>query len=114
MNWKIGEIAVCIKTGPLKPDHTSFPPLRLNADYIVQNIYQCPKCKKFSLDVGISSRLNAKGQHVGTECCTERIPCIEIHWCASERFAKKKTKEEQIEEAIKEENYELAEQLKNS
>lgn len=105
--WKEGDIAICVNISPMDPISTGVPPLRLNSEYIVQNVYQCPKCKTISLDVGIGS-IN------GTKClCQENIPCNNIRWCSSKRFVKKniKSKEEQIEEAIKKEDYELAEQL---
>ena len=110
MNWKTGDIAICVKVGKLDNKEGVAPSLRLNAEYVVQNIYQCPKCKRTALDVGLGS--NSKK---GTSCCTERIPCKEIHWCGSQRFVKKdlKSKEEKIAEAIEKEDYELAEELKN-
>lgn len=111
MNWKVGDIAVCIKVGKLGDSlNTEKPPsLRLNAEYIIQNIYQCPKCRGVAFDVGLGNFGDD-----GTQCCTETIPCKEIHWCASLRFAKKKTKEEQIAEAIEKEDYELADKLTNN
>jgi len=110
MNWNISDIAICVITGNLygSTNNNNPPPLRKNAEYVVQNIYQCPKCKETSLDVGLVSTYKN-----GTFCCSERIPCHDIHWCSSARFVKKDTKniEEQISQAIKEENYELAEIL---
>ena len=109
MNWKVGDIAICIKVGSLEGMTGNPPPLRLKGEYIVQNTYQCPKCRKVSLDVGLGSN-----GLLGTRCCSERIPIKEIHWCQSERFVKKdlRTKEEQIADAIAKEDYELAETIK--
>lgn len=113
MDWKIGEVAVCIKIGHIERNNDlCCPPLRLNSEYILQNIYQCPKCGETSFDVGLSSPTK-DGEHLGTICCTEYIPCIEIHWCSSQRFAKKRTKEEELEEAIENENYEKAGELRD-
>lgn len=116
MDWKIGDTAICVKVGilPNTPANATgpYPPLRLNLEYLVQNVYLCPKCKMQSLDVGLGSS-PASGN---TICkCEEKIPCKEIHWCASERFVKKnmKNKEEQIADAISNEDYELAAQIKN-
>lgn len=116
MGWKIGEIAVCIKVGSLNENPNvktgNPPPLRLNAEYIIQNIYKCPNCNTTSFDVGLSSPYH-ENEHLGTMCCTENIPCKEIHWCSENRFAKRKTKKQELEEAIKEENYEKAGQLRD-
>lgn len=115
MDWKIGDIAICVKTGDIRPSIPGRNPnLRLNSEYVVQNVYICPKCKKVSLDVGLSPQPNGNGK--GTLCCTERIPCPEIHWCNSVRFVKKhlRTKKEKIENEDEENgDYEL-EQLTNN
>lgn len=112
MNWKEGDIAICIKVGALgkSSPNANSPALRLNAEYVVQNINQCPKCKHVALDVGLGT-----SDPRGTECfCGELVPCKDIHWCASERFVKKQTLslKEQIAEAIAVEDYELANKLK--
>lgn len=114
MNWKVGDVAVCIKVGYFNGDDTEGnpPPLRLNSEYIIQNMYKCPSCNTISFDVGLSSPCDENGNR-GTICCTENIPCKEIHWCSENIFSKRKTKEEQLEEAIKEENYEKAGQLRD-
>ena len=111
MNWKIGEIAICINVGALNKNINTegLPSLRLNAEYVIQNVTECPKCKHSALDVGLPNH-----DPRGTVCyCGEYVPCKDVHWCASERFVKKKSKEEQISEAIEKEDYELAEKIKN-
>jgi protein-arginine kinase activator protein McsA len=115
MDWKIGDVAVCVKVGVIdgSTDITKLPPLRLNAEYVIQNVYQCPKCKEISLDVGISVIQDEQNKGLGTQCCSEFIPCAEIHWCSALRFAKRKNKEEQLEEAIEKEDYERAGQLRD-
>lgn len=110
MNWKAGDMAMCIKVDGFSPSQTRVPPLRLNVEYVVNKVMVC-ECGNVRLDVGISS---PTGSECG--CGATTSPKSGIWWCAQERFAKKNTatKEEQIEKAIKEENYELAEKLKNS
>ena len=113
MHWKIGEVAICVRVGALDGSSSlSAPDLRYNAEYIVQNTYQCPKCKCISLDVGLPSKENGD-DYMGTQCCTEIIPCKEIHWCSAIRFVKRKTKQEQLVEAIEEEDYERAGELRD-
>lgn len=110
MNWKPGDIAICINVGNMNANQIGVPPsLRLNSEYMVQNVYTCPSCKRVSLDVGLANQ-----GFNNTLCCTEHIPCIEIHWCLSTRFVKKdlRTKQEQIEEAVSNEDFELAAKLR--
>lgn len=119
VNWKEGDIAVCVTVGDLYPSAKATgpktsgpPPLRINAEYLVGNVFVCPVCKRTFLDVGIARDANTR-----SVCyCLEPAPGKGIWWCLQERFARKEiqTKEEQIEKAIMEENYELAEKLKNS
>jgi Zn-finger nucleic acid-binding protein len=117
MDWKIGDVAVCVKVGNLDDDRKGAPPpLRLNAEYLVHNIYQCPKCKGAALDVGFASESFGKEGYTGTNCsknCTEHIPCKEVHWCSAMRFVKRKTKEQKLAEAIENEDYELAGELRD-
>jgi hypothetical protein len=112
ITWKPGDIAICINAGRLV-DNTKgiLPPLRLNSQYIVQAVKQC-ECGCTSLDVGLWN-----DGHAGTRCMCGAVsmPGTHIHWCNSVRFIKKKTREEineEIDEAISEENYELAETLR--
>ena len=118
MDWKIGDVAICVKVGNLDGDSKkgSPPPLRLNSEYIIHNVYQCPKCREVALDVGISSEAIGRQGYLGTHCsknCTEHIPCKEVHWCSAMRFVKRKTLQEQIEQAVENEDYELAVELRD-
>jgi len=112
-NWKPGDIAICINAGRLFDNSVKgiLPPLRLNSQYMVQAIKVC-ECGCVSLDVGLANT----GQ-LGTRCGCGAVstPGTGIHWANAERFIKKKTREEiqeEIDEAIHEENYELAETLR--
>lgn len=95
MEWYKGDIAVCINAGPLDSYNKiqleaiiKFPlTVRLKSEYIVHNIYKCPKCEKFCLDIGIA---NISSTHV--QCCEENIPFKEIRWFAAERFERKEFK----------------------
>lgn len=109
--WKIGDIAICVKVGPLVGQIGNSPALRLNAEYLVNNIKMC-ECGDIDLDVGLSIDSYSKG----TVCiCGARSSSkTGIWWCSSTRFVKKQTKEEtekQLEEAVANENYELAQEL---
>lgn len=114
MNLKVGDIAVCVNVSYVghKQAGDVYPPLRLNAEYVVQNIYECVKCKRISFDVGLNA-MNPRGI-----VCVCNTPLLNngIYWCYSERFVKKnlRTKEEQISEAIEKEDYELAEKIKTN
>lgn len=104
-----GDIAICVNIKDVHPSTKgSLPSLRLNAEYIVQNIKTC-ECGQITLDVGLSD----DNSGVKCKCGAKSSPKSGIWWCASERFVKKQTKsiEEQIEEAIEIENYELANEL---
>lgn len=90
-NWYKGDIAICIKDGPLDQYNQNqierikkYPlTVRLNAEYIVHNIYKCPKCENFCLDIGMANHDSS------VACCGENIPFKEIRWFAAERFKKK-------------------------
>jgi hypothetical protein len=112
-NWKPGDIAICINAGRLA-DNTikgMLPPLRLNSQYVVQAVKTC-ECGCVSLDVGLYNELQC-----GTKCICGAVssPGTHIHWANAIRFVKKKTREEiqeEIDEAVSEEKYELAETLR--
>jgi hypothetical protein len=115
--WKVGDIAICIQSGRIPGNSASgnLPPLRLNAEYVVQNIRAC-ECQNISLDVGLGLDIISPG--VVCSCGSRSSAKTGIWWCNASRFTKKKTKEETkeeieeaINEAIKSENYELASEL---
>jgi len=112
-NWEAGDIAICKIVGNIPGCNQAGdpPPLRLNVEYVVHIARQC-ECGTWSLDVGLSSKGTA-----GTRCICGAVarPGTGIHWANASRFVKKKTREaiqEEIDEAIHDENYELAEQLR--
>jgi|SRR6478736_582702 len=112
-NWKKGDIAICVNNGTLPgqdpEDKLQLPALRKNAEYLVNAVRVC-ECGSVSLDVGLSAS-------IGTNCRCGGIssPVSGVHWCSSYRFVKRNEKsiEEQIEEAIENEDYELAQKLKS-
>ena len=112
INWKSGDIAICIGVGPLTSQNGKPPPVRLKAEYLVQDVRTC-ECKSITLDVGLS---NGTGKGVKCGCGATSSPTSGIWWCHSLRFIKKLTNkevEEQIEEALAQETYELAQELTN-
>jgi hypothetical protein len=112
-NWKPGDIGICIKAGKLPHQSQTSkytPPVRLHAEYNVNSVYTCG-CGDVLLDIGLGLP-NDKGVNCG--CGAVTSPKTGIWWIASERLVKKQTKSEiesQIEEAVADENYELAQEL---
>jgi hypothetical protein len=112
IKWEVGDIAICKIVGnlPDNADPGEPPPLRLNAEYVV-NIVRVCECGGVTLDVGLSSR----GPR-GTRCpCGARASGkTGIHWANASRFVKKRTNsaiEVEIAAAIADENFELADKL---
>jgi hypothetical protein len=109
--WKKGDVGICINAGEIGPGKGLSPPLRLKAEYIIQDVFLC-RCGELALDVGLSSPLHSNG----TFCdCRIVLPYSDVHWCAAVRFVKKKSKEETeeaIAEAVANEDYELADTLR--
>lgn len=112
IDWKPGDIAICVKVGTLPGQQSgNGPALRLNAEYIVNAIKVC-ECGDIELDVGLPLDSNSKG--IQCICGARSSSKTRIWWCSSIRFVKKQTKEEvekQLEEAVAQENYELAQEL---
>ena len=113
-NWKPGDIGICVYTGklPHQTDTKNLPPLRLKAEYLIQNVSTCG-CGAVMLDVGFGLP-TSKGVNCG--CGATTSPATGIRWVSAERLVKKQTKSEiesQIEEAVADENYELAQELTN-
>jgi len=113
--WEAGDVAICKYVGDLPTKSSTNgknPPLRMNAEYIVNGVHIC-ECGTIKLDVGLYSELNG-----GTTCACGAIsrPGTHVHWANASRFVKKKTREairEEMDEAIHNEDYELARQLDN-
>jgi hypothetical protein len=111
-NWKPGDIGICVNTGllPHQTNSTNLPPLRLKAEYLVQNVSTCG-CGSVMLDVGFGLT-GDKGVNCG--CGARTSPATGIRWISAQRLVKKQTNqevEEQIEQAVLAEDYELAQEL---
>lgn len=109
-NWKPGDIAICIIVGNVTGRKGNNPPLRLKAEYMVQNVKTC-ECGSIALDVGLGT-----DDGVRCGCGATSSPTTGIWWCNAKRFTKKITNkevEEQIEQAVANEDYELAQELTN-
>lgn len=93
MDWKKGDIAICIENGALDKSDSKYNAdyyinnplaIRLDAEYIVHSVYTCPRCNNSVLDIGIAN------YGVNIMCdCGENIPCKEIRWFNEKRFKKK-------------------------
>ena len=103
MKFKVGDIVKCINVGSLPGNaSTDNPPLRLNTEYIVNKIITC-KCSRVKLDIGII----ATSEYCKCQC-GRLIPQYGSRLCDSIRFIKRQPIQEQIDEAVQEEDYELA------
>jgi hypothetical protein len=114
-NWKSGDVAICVRVDHLYGGNGQVPPLRLNAEYMVQAVKTC-ECGNVALDIGlplIPDKKDKRIRGVLCRCGATSSPSSGIWWCGAERFVKKQTRsiEEQIEEAVSQENYELADNL---
>jgi hypothetical protein len=86
MEWKAGDIAICINNSPKKnKDASLYPPLRLNYEYVVNKVKVC-ECGDVDLDVGI---YNSDEKGVVCDCGARSSPRSQIWWCDSKRFKKK-------------------------
>lgn len=110
-NWKKGDIAICVKVGKITEKQGIPPKLRLKAEYIVQGVKQCG-CGNITLDVGLPSITGI----IICNLCDRTTTNEDVGWCSASRFVKKDTrsKEEQIKEAVANEDYELADKLLNN
>jgi hypothetical protein len=111
-NWKKGDTAICVRVGALPGQAPgNSPALRLNAEYNVNAVEVCG-CGDIALDVGLPLGDDSKGTNC--TCGARTSPKTGIWWCSSTRFVRKQSKEEvekQLEEAVAQENYELAQEL---
>ena len=112
-SWKPGDIAIAVITGKLSSNiaGSALPPLRLNAEYIVNKVAIC-ECGSVTLDVGLALAGDCT-MGVKCKCGARKSPATNIHWANAVRFRKKNTKtlEEQLEEAVTAEDYETAQVL---
>lgn len=76
-----GDIVECVDA------ENSFPKLNNGATYIVNDTCQCPKCKKYSVDVGIIDNRDIDGSKCGS-CDYEDSDTSKIAWYAPARFRK--------------------------
>jgi len=85
MSWKIGDVAVCVNTEPIKTQSVLMrrPPLQLGANYLVRNTKQCDECGQHLVDIGLDAEN-------GTKCiCGNTVSSKnETWWFAAERFSK--------------------------
>jgi UvrB/uvrC motif len=108
-DWKIGDVAICVDVSriDLHIKEGNGPQLRLNHRYNVAGVRICKNCGRITLDVGLGMA------NIITKCgCGELSTEPGIHWCHSIRFRKEYT-EEHLNEAVKEENYELASEIRD-
>jgi UvrB/UvrC motif-containing protein len=103
---KIGDIVICINPVPVNNKKL---PIYLNKEYKVFDINKCPcGCIKYNLGFGTGASNAYK-----CTLCNRTTTNESIWWLRASRFIKKDTRtlEEQLEEAISTENYELAAKL---
>jgi len=116
IKWEAGDIAICIKNSKLSHQSNDksmdLPPLRLNYEYVVAEVRTC-ECGSQMLDVGL---YQSKDGGVRCRCGALTSPGMHIHWCAAERFVKKRTRSEIMEEleaALEDEEYKVAMELQH-
>lgn len=85
--FKVGDKLVCIDVGNIFNLNTinRLPALKLNGDYTVIGVYQCPKCGINCVNVGLKSR--SSGKHICK--CGNATNTHGEHLCASARFVKR-------------------------
>jgi len=111
MNWKVGDIAICIKVGPIDASNQSndvYPSLRLNYEYIIHKIHIC-ECGELLFDVGLS---NTTPNGVMCICGAISSNKSGIWWCNSKRFVKSDLNAE-LEEAILQQDYIAAAKIRD-
>lgn len=104
-NWVKGDTIICIETSVIK----GITRCKKGNKYIANNLYNCVKCGASGVDIGVSTTDYPEGY---TTCnCEELMPMKGVWWIPSKFFIKSDDIKKQIEIAIQEENYELAEFL---
>ena len=107
MNWKIGDIAICINNSDLAPHlKGNSPPLVKNAEYQVLDVHECANCGAVSLDVGLIAHIPTWFCLCGTNVNSGG------HWfCCAKRFIKKQDLQTELDLAVANEEYEKAEEI---
>ena len=117
-NWKPGDIAICVFNGhlPNTDVNSRNPPLREEAEYLVNKVHIC-ECGDISLDVGLHS-----DNGTSCRCGAKTSPTSGIWWANAKRFVKKQTAVEtekkseyaSLEEALKAEDYLAAAKIRDN
>lgn len=110
MKFKVGQKVKCINNKKLNPFQINLPPLKLGGIYMIQKIHSC-ECGDVKLDIGIYN----SNKSIKCSSCSIVVYGTSTWWCASKRFesAEENDLQKELEEAIEEENYELAQEIKN-
>ena len=102
----IGDIVIAL-TNPKSPKSQ----MRVKGnEYVVQDVSYCSKCGRQSINIGTSTVTNNK---VGCRCGTFRNN-LGLAWTKSYHFVKREDFEQELAEALEEENYELASLLRDA
>lgn len=109
--FKIGDKVIAL-TNP--EDNCCQPRIKGNI-YVVEAILYCHKCGKQSINIGEKATLEEfiHPDHVECECGAITIDDGKLFYTDSELFAKVDDLEEELEEAVHNEDYELASILRD-
>lgn len=77
---KTGERVVCVETKGNVYGHS----VKKGQIYTINNVWTCPSCGKFKLDVGLYH--NMSGRNGGCVKCSLDGPDISVIWCDSRLF----------------------------
>jgi protein-arginine kinase activator protein McsA len=105
-NFKIGDKVIAM-TNPANKQ--SQPRVKGNI-YIVERVSYCAGCGTQRINIGCKIE-NTSNNNIKCEC-NFRQPHNNLHWTASKYFSK--LDENALQEAVKEENYELASLIRDS
>jgi hypothetical protein len=79
--------------------------------YAVHAIQYCPACGEQKINLGISAPINTSSIIICT--CNKKRPNEGLYWTSSKFFAKVDDLESALEEAVENEDYELAAMLRD-
>ncbi len=105
IEFKVGQKVVCINTSSLVSTKEVKPKLIKGKIYTVNSIIYCGQCGTQKVDVGLIIDVS------GVVCCCGFVLEPTARWAASQRFAPIDNLSESIEEAVSNEDYELAQTL---